>query len=36
MSVSDQAYETKHLIQFLKEEFERIITQCGWRRAIRC
>jgi hypothetical protein len=29
MSVSDQAYETKHLIQFLKEEFERIITQCG-------
>lgn len=24
MSVSDQGYEVKHLIQFLKEEFERI------------
>ena len=29
MSVSEQDYEIKHLIQFLKEEFERIITQCG-------
>ena len=22
-------YETKHLVKFLKEEFERIIVQCG-------
>jgi len=28
MSVAAQDYEIKHLIQFLKEEFERIITQC--------
>ena len=29
MSIARQEQETKHLIQFLKEEFERIIMQCG-------
>ena len=29
MSVASSEYEIEHLIQFLKEEFERIITQTG-------
>jgi hypothetical protein len=29
MPIAAQDYETTHLIQFLKEEFERIIMRCG-------
>ena len=29
MTVTTQEYEVEHLIKFLKEEFERIIVQCG-------
>jgi hypothetical protein len=29
MPTAEQGYEVKHLIQFLKEEFERIINRCG-------
>src|SRR5882724_6258450 len=29
MPVAVQEYEIEHLIKFLKEEFERIIVQCG-------
>jgi len=29
MPVATHDYDTNHLIRFLKEEFERIITQCG-------
>jgi hypothetical protein len=29
MLTATPEYETKHLVKFLKEEFERIIVQCG-------
>ncbi len=29
MSIAEQEYKIEHLIQFLKEEYERIIIQCG-------